>query len=787
MKIKMKKWIVWAALLVLMLGASGLMPIKAQAMEEDGKQYIPLNQEVAVDEGTYYIMLPSAGKVSLSADDIARLDLGNGTSCGFFHNELTSCRLPVGEYSIFLSHVPDGKVTIYFTEESPSSYEQEFNDTFDSANEITLNNLYYGSGNTYGSGDEDYYKFSMASSGSLYIEATSRLCLNFSLYSEDSNMNTSEIFSGYLYNNGCSEKVRVSPGVYYVLIKQAQDINENSEDYQFKVICNPESSDSYETEGNNTLEAANTMNPNVGYTGNVQNKGDVDYYKVTLPSDGKAKLRLETPRQTEDKLFKAELMKINEAGKLQTIDTVYSSTNPVMFGNEQMLDAGSYYVRVQKGKGDSDYYNVWTSEHTHIDYNIQCVFDEIVLVKDITISCDEDNLMTGDTATLTATVTPENANSKSLQWTSSDKQVVKVDQDGNITCIAPGQAIITARANDGSNAYGELRIVVNKRLVEEITVTLSEETVSVGDEVEAEAVVSPEDADEISVKWESSNPQVAKVSSEGVVKALKNGKASIKAIAKDGSGVVGSATITVEKKKSSDAQLKKLSISKGKLDKTFSAKQTSYTLTLEANTASVKITPQASSKYATVKINGTKAKNITVKVAANKSKTVKITVIAEDGTKKTYTIKVVRKAATKKSTVSYTTYHNGRFGFKIKYPSFFKQSGDLPENGDGIAMAGKKATLLMYGSYATVYTNGKEMKKAHEEYGEKMSSVNATKTSLYYESKSANGQKITFHYSYFVDGGIISMELTCNQGDKAYYKKIVQTMMNSIKKNKTFN
>ncbi len=138
------------------------------------------------------------------------------------------------------------------------------------------------------------------------------------------------------------------------------------------------------------------------------------------------------------------------------------------------------------------------------------------------------------------------------------------------------------------------------------------------------------------------------------------------------------------------------------------------------------------------------------------------------------------------SAVSYKKYKNERFGYTIQYPKFFLQSKPLPQNGDGITMSGKKAELLLYGSYAVVYSNGKEMRKSFEEYGKKMLKVKATEKSLYYEEKVSRGKKVRFYYSYFVNGGIISMELTCRKNKKTYYKKIVRKMMKSIRKNKTF-
>lgn len=56
-------------------------------------------------------------------------------------------------------------------------------------------------------------------------------------------------------------------------------------------------------------------------------------------------------------------------------------------------------------------------------------------------------LAVGETATLTATVKPDNATDKNVTWTSSDESVVKVT-NGNVTAIKAGRAIVTANCGN---------------------------------------------------------------------------------------------------------------------------------------------------------------------------------------------------------------------------------------------------------------------------------------------------------------------------------------------------
>ena len=65
-----------------------------------------------------------------------------------------------------------------------------------------------------------------------------------------------------------------------------------------------------------------------------------------------------------------------------------------------------------------------------------------------------------------------------------------------------------------------------------------------GETLTLKAVVAPEKATNKGIKWSSSNTKIAAVDKNGKVKALQNGTATIKAPAKDGSGVSASCKIT---------------------------------------------------------------------------------------------------------------------------------------------------------------------------------------------------------------------------------------------------
>ncbi|MDE6562583.1 MAG: leucine-rich repeat protein, partial [Muribaculaceae bacterium] len=69
-------------------------------------------------------------------------------------------------------------------------------------------------------------------------------------------------------------------------------------------------------------------------------------------------------------------------------------------------------------------------------------------VESITLSVDTLNLKKGETATLTATIAPEDVTDKTVAWTSDNEEVATVDAEGKVTAIALGEATITAASGE---------------------------------------------------------------------------------------------------------------------------------------------------------------------------------------------------------------------------------------------------------------------------------------------------------------------------------------------------
>lgn len=156
------------------------------------------------------------------------------------------------------------------------------------------------------------------------------------------------------------------------------------------------------------------------------------------------------------------------------------------------------------------------------------VFAKTIAVTGISMSEDCLFLTKGQSYTLKATVVPDNATNKTVQWTTSDASVATVDQNGTVNAISSGNATITASAGDKS-ATCAVSVIIP---VTSITLNKTSLTLEKGSYEVLTATVSPQNATNKEVKWTSSDDAVASVDN-GVVTAHKAGDATITASVAD--------------------------------------------------------------------------------------------------------------------------------------------------------------------------------------------------------------------------------------------------------------
>ena len=253
---------------------------------------------------------------------------------------------------------------------------------------------------------------------------------------------------------------------------------------------------------------------------------------------------------------------------------------------------------------------------------------KLTVVSDITsVSLDksEFKIIKGTTDNkLTATIYPSNSIDKNIKWTSSNTNVVKVDQTGKLTIMGIGNATITVTGGNNKSATSNVVVVASTMKLTPNTLTLY-----VGDSSTITGTVTPDYADK-SITWSTTDSNIAKVSN-GKVTAVGVGACSISATNKY--GVKATALVTVKAKQT-------IPVSSVSLDKTNLSLSVDDKATLNAsilpNNATSKTVTWTSSNSSVAKVsNGVVTAvapgyaTITVKSNNGKTATCGVSVVAK--------------------------------------------------------------------------------------------------------------------------------------------------------------
>ena len=151
------------------------------------------------------------------------------------------------------------------------------------------------------------------------------------------------------------------------------------------------------------------------------------------------------------------------------------------------------------------------------------------------------DLNVGETQKLEVTVTPKTAQ-VTLVWASDNEAVAVVDDEGNVTGVAPGTAEVSVTADE---AVAKCKVVVTSPKPQGLSLDVETLDMTVGQTHKLEATVSPAGAVADDIQWSSSNESVATVK-DGTVTAVSEGKAVI-SVSCNGGKLIAECEVTVAK------------------------------------------------------------------------------------------------------------------------------------------------------------------------------------------------------------------------------------------------
>lgn len=274
----------------------------------------------------------------------------------------------------------------------------------------------------------------------------------------------------------------------------------------------------------------------------TEDGGFVGLCKVTV----KAKVIIATAirfTQTSETIAIGETLQLNavlEPVNVTNSNINWTSTNP----NVATVNSTGLIQAVAQG---STQIIATTTDGSNLSAICEITVEkQFIEITQIQIYPSSTRIPVGKSVQLNAIITPTDATSTNLLWSSTNTSIAAVSQDGNVEAIAEGEATIIASTQDGSNLSAICNISVYNDIILISEIILNPVNIE-GDENESatiNAVIIPKNATNKQLRWYSSNDNVAVVN-DGVVKLVKRGTARITAEALDGSNVRSECTVVV--------------------------------------------------------------------------------------------------------------------------------------------------------------------------------------------------------------------------------------------------
>ena len=137
--------------------------------------------------------------------------------------------------------------------------------------------------------------------------------------------------------------------------------------------------------------------------------------------------------------------------------------------------------------------------------NVVVVTDkDAIFVESIEFSEESYAMIVGDVLALMPTVLPQNADNKTLAWSTQDTSIISVDERGMVRALAIGNATVTAAATDGSGVTASVVITVSNPATEVNfggSDDFAQYTTWHGNKFELNVRTTPADADLRTLNW----------------------------------------------------------------------------------------------------------------------------------------------------------------------------------------------------------------------------------------------------------------------------------------------
>lgn len=124
----------------------------------------------------------------------------------------------------------------------------------------------------------------------------------------------------------------------------------------------------------------------------------------------------------------------------------------------------------------------------------------------------------GNSIALDVIVLPADATNKTLTWSVEDPSIASVDNNGVLTFLSVGHTKVRATANNG--VYGERDITVYPRMPQTFSISPESVSLNTGESFTFSVTMTPDNIDDRSVVWYSSDSEKVSIDENGTVTAI---------------------------------------------------------------------------------------------------------------------------------------------------------------------------------------------------------------------------------------------------------------------------
>ncbi|WP_227938701.1 Ig-like domain-containing protein [Alkalihalobacillus deserti] len=301
--------------------------------------------------------------------------------------------------------------------------------------------------------------------------------------------------------------------------------------------------ENYEIEPNNDRNLADRVSLDCYVYGLItDNYYDLDYYELTITQAGELNIVGVLGSYANYSEYLGILLYDTDENFLAG-SSLFVGPDSEAQALSQYVTPGTYYIVVLQ----TSEYKYLLVDEPYIIQPYMTAGSTNVPVSYVVINEDNTDLKVGETKNVTASIEPSNATNKDVTWSSSNRSVATVDNQGMITAVGSGTTNIIVTTADGQKTDSIIVTVSERNIpVESISVGESEIELTIGSSKTVSTTIAPNNATNQTISWVSNNPSIATVDQGGKISAVSEGRTTITAITADG-GKHASVSVNVSK------------------------------------------------------------------------------------------------------------------------------------------------------------------------------------------------------------------------------------------------